>query len=106
MIIRDLVAAVCGLPAWPHRISAAGRRPVAVAADLAALAWALPWWPAHAAASGLYLLAAVRLWRLARRGSARTRAAAADLARLTAGPLLGLAAVHAGPALLRFLLTH
>ncbi|MFI5534508.1 hypothetical protein ACIA8O_38835 [Kitasatospora sp. NPDC051853] len=108
MIIRDLVAAAVGVPYLParRRFGQAGRRPVAVLADAAGLALALPWWPARAAAGAVYVLAAVRLWRLARRGSARTRTAAADLLTLLAPPAVTfLTGIHLVPALLRLLTT-
>ncbi|WP_143200543.1 hypothetical protein [Kitasatospora sp. CB01950] len=103
-MLRDLLVASVGLPYWPARSGAPGRRPVAVVADIAGLALAIPYWPARAAAGAVYLLAVVRLWRLARRGSAHTRQAAADLLVLLApAAVAALTAAHLIPLLVQLL---
>ncbi|MFD7731885.1 hypothetical protein ACFV6F_16040 [Kitasatospora phosalacinea] len=112
IIIRDLVVAAAGIPYLPTRqegrFAEAGRRPaVAIVADVAGLALSLPWWPGRAAAGAVYLLAAVRLWRLARRGSAHTRAAAGDLLVLLTPPAVSaLTGVHLVPLLVHLILAY
>ncbi|MGW4805846.1 hypothetical protein [Kitasatospora sp. NPDC004272] len=108
-VLRDLLVAAVGLPYWPgrdrhDRFASEGRRPVAVVAHAAGIALGLPWWPARLAAGAVYLLAVVRLWRLARRGSAHTRAAAADLLVLLApAAVAALTGAHLIPLLVQLL---
>ncbi|MFI1522824.1 hypothetical protein [Kitasatospora cineracea] len=108
ILIRDLVLSAAGIPYMPARegrFAEAGRRPVAVVADVAGLALSLPWWPGRAAAGAVYLLAAVRLWRLARRGSAHTHQAAGDLLVLLTPPAVSaLTGVHLIPLLVQLVI--